>query len=78
MKAIFMCSSVPSALRRLVSDGSFGKFYLLSPPSGSTILENARIFSGIMNVYSKIKIASAGEKKFFYQKQQNRATKFRL
>ena len=48
-----------------------GNFYQLFIPTGSTILENTRILSGILNVYSKtkmlIKKKSAGEKEVLLQ-----------
>ena len=48
-----------------------GNFYQLFISTGSTILENTRILSGILNVYSKtkmlIKKKSAGEKEVLLQ-----------
>ena len=43
----------------------FGKFYLLFFLLGSTIPENTKISSGVMNVYYETKIKSAGETKVF-------------
>ena len=42
-----------------------GKFYLPFLPLGSTTPENARILSGTLNVFSKSKTKSAGEKEVF-------------
>ena len=42
---------------------------MLILPLGSAIPENARILSGILNVYSK-KIRCAGQKEVFLQKEQ--------
>lgn len=41
------------------------KFYLSFLPLGSTTPENARILSGTLNVFSKTKTKSAGEKEVF-------------
>ena len=45
----------------LISANSPEKFYLLFLPLGSAIPENTRTLSGILNIYSKTKITSAGE-----------------
>ena len=58
---LFMCSSVPFAPQSLlIFFDSHGNFYLLFLYLGSTIPENARILSEILNVYSKTKVKSAG------------------
>ena len=59
-----MCSSL-LAPRGPVCAYSPDKFNLLFFPLGSTILKNLRILSGILNVYSKTKIESGGEKEVF-------------
>ena len=62
-----MCFSVPSPTRSLVSADSTEKFYLLLLLLRSAILENTRILSGILNVYSKTKNKSCWEKKVFFR-----------
>ena len=44
-----ICSSVSLTLRSLASADSPGKFYMLFLPLGSTIFENTRILSGILD-----------------------------
>ena len=51
-----MCSSVPFGPRCVVSATSAGKFYLLFLPEVLFLKSFLRTFSGILNVYSKLKI----------------------
>ena len=44
-----------------------GKFYRLFIPTGSAILVNIRILTGILHFYFKAKIKSTGEKKWSYK-----------
>ena len=53
-----MCSSVPFIPGSLVTAVYPGKFYPLFSPQGSTIPEDAKIVSGILNVHSKTEVSS--------------------
>ena len=70
-----MCSLVTFPPRSLVSADSPGNFWEVL---GSTIPENTRIISGMLNVYSKTKIKCTEKNEVFSQKQQKRAAKFSL
>ena len=62
------CYSSVCVRYSLVSADSPGKFHLLFLPLEWAIPENIRIPSGTLNVFSKKKDNSAGEKEVFLQK----------
>ena len=80
-KAIFIIGEsyifpVTFTPRSLCSADSPWKFYLLFLSFGCTILEKIRIFSEILNVYSKTKIKFAGKKDLLLLKEKKTAAQF--